>query len=187
MSAMQAEFQYRESGQWAVRNPLACDCRGSGYVLSDLDTFHTCPFHKYDGIVHPEHEGEMFAAIGCEEDGFGPEEQEKYWAAKDASRIEVLRGLYREAREAARSEGHKGDFNAECAGLLHDTAFLSRYSIAADAPVSPAMWVAAAEEIAEDAHTERLADDYEAEGPGITEPWEVAYGPRDSGASNWNW
>lgn len=30
-------------------------------------------------------------------------------------------------------------------------------------------------------------DDYEPEGPGITEPWEVAYGPRDDNPMEVNW
>ncbi len=190
MNGMQSEYRYMESGQWAERNPLTCDCRGSGYVLSDLDTFHECPFHKYDGIVHPESEGEMFAAIGCEEDGFGPAEQEKYWAAKEASRTEVLRKLYATIRKEARDNGYTGDFNSECAGLLHDPEFLTRYGIKTDADVTPAMWVAAADDVAFEQIDE--PDDWydEPEGPGITEPYEVAYGPygpRGSGASNWAW
>jgi hypothetical protein len=40
-------------GDWANVNPSLCGCRGRGWFLSDLDTYHECPIH-YIGQAHPE-------------------------------------------------------------------------------------------------------------------------------------
>ena len=45
MNAMREEFRYLESGQWAEEDPKECPCNGSGWLLSDLDTWHRCPTH----------------------------------------------------------------------------------------------------------------------------------------------
>jgi hypothetical protein len=48
--------QYYESfrqGRWATLKPNECLCHGSGWALSDLDTWHKCPQH-YKGQTHPE-------------------------------------------------------------------------------------------------------------------------------------
>lgn len=42
-----------DSGAWATLNPSVCPCRGSGWMLSDFDTFHKCPAHNV-GQPHPE-------------------------------------------------------------------------------------------------------------------------------------
>lgn len=180
--SLQDEYRYMESGQWAERNPLTCPCRGGGWLLSDLDTWHKCPVHKHEGMGHPEDEGDNEGEMLAE---CTPEERESYYAAKDQPRIEMLRKLYAASRDAARGEGFTGNFKAACVGLLHDAEWLASYKLSADAEITPAMWAAAAEDVADDAHFDKEADEYEPEGPGITEPWECAYGPRDSGASNW--
>lgn len=41
-------------GYWADEDPNVCKCRGSGYALSDVDTWHECPFHYRKGQRHPE-------------------------------------------------------------------------------------------------------------------------------------
>jgi hypothetical protein len=37
---------------WALPNPGTCPCHGSGWLISDFDTFHRCGFHG--GPPHPE-------------------------------------------------------------------------------------------------------------------------------------
>ena len=48
-----------DGGRWATLNPSRCECRGSGWMSSDFDTYHKCPIH-YRGQPHPE--------MDCEED-----------------------------------------------------------------------------------------------------------------------
>lgn len=48
-----------DSGRWAEINPVRCPCRGSGWLLSDFDTFHACPVHG-NGVPHPEDEDMVF-------------------------------------------------------------------------------------------------------------------------------
>lgn len=50
---MMNEYQYYCSGAWAHHNPTDCPCQGTGWLGSDLDTFHQCPIH-YVGQIHPE-------------------------------------------------------------------------------------------------------------------------------------
>jgi hypothetical protein len=37
---------------WVDEDEAACGCRGSGWWLSELDTFHKCPLHAPDA-PHP--------------------------------------------------------------------------------------------------------------------------------------
>lgn len=39
---------------WAIPNPRSCPCNGSGWLLSDFDTWHACGFHG--PAPHPEDE-----------------------------------------------------------------------------------------------------------------------------------
>lgn len=45
-------------GKWASRNPSKCICSG-GWLLSDYDTYHRCPFHG-QGVPHPEEDDAGF-------------------------------------------------------------------------------------------------------------------------------
>jgi len=138
---MQNEFNYMQSGMWAERNPLICPCKGTGWTLSDLDTWHECPVHKH-GRPHPE--VEMLEGDDDE---------------VEVRRLEMYRRLYVDARNAARKAGFTYNFKDACTGLLHDQEFLGRYGIGDDAEITPAMWVAAAEEVAENAHVDRQAEE----------------------------
>ncbi len=40
---------------WAEVNPAKCPCSGSGWLLSDYDTWHRCGLHS-EGVPHPEAE-----------------------------------------------------------------------------------------------------------------------------------
>ena len=44
-------MNFIQSDQWAEED---CPCRGSGYTLSDLKTWHQCPVHYMPGQPHPE-------------------------------------------------------------------------------------------------------------------------------------
>lgn len=44
--------QLNNSFLWADPNPRTCPCRGSGWLLSDFDTWHECHFHGR--TPHPE-------------------------------------------------------------------------------------------------------------------------------------
>lgn len=46
---------------WADENPNICGCRGRGWMLSDLDTWHHCPIHG-KGVPHPLEEETRWAA-----------------------------------------------------------------------------------------------------------------------------
>jgi len=41
------------SGHWARTDASECRCRGNGWALSEVDTWHRCPVH-YNGQPHPE-------------------------------------------------------------------------------------------------------------------------------------
>jgi len=88
-----------------------------------------------------------------------------------------LRTEYGECRDAFRAMSPKGNFKQECLRVLGRTD---------DDCTTPEQWVWAAgivveglaECLGEEAAAHGYDDDDEPEGPGITEPWEVAYGPR---------
>jgi hypothetical protein len=81
-SAMEYEYRQMESGAWAEVNPSKCPCRGNGWLLSDLDTWHKCPLHSA-GCSHPDAE---------ELDGEAPETTSE--AADDARRLTLYRNAY---------------------------------------------------------------------------------------------
>lgn len=74
---------------WCELNPRQCPCNGSGWLLSDYDTWHRCAAHGA-GVPHPEDEETEFDAR--------------------AHRTEMLRKAYEGFRTAARENGFKGNF-----------------------------------------------------------------------------
>ena len=50
--------QLNQWSLWAVPNPRNCPCGGSGWLLSDYDTWHRCGLHG--GTPHPEDEEAEF-------------------------------------------------------------------------------------------------------------------------------
>jgi hypothetical protein len=58
--SLQAYYNAFKRGDWATQDPNACPCRGNGWALSDVDTWHECPIH-YTGQRHPEDEMEEAA------------------------------------------------------------------------------------------------------------------------------
>ena len=44
-----------ELGHWAYPDAAHCACSGGGWVLSNWDTWHCCPYHG-KGVPHPETE-----------------------------------------------------------------------------------------------------------------------------------
>jgi len=54
--SLQAYYQDFCRGFWADPDARECACRGSGYALSDVDTWHKCRYHHVSGQPHPEDE-----------------------------------------------------------------------------------------------------------------------------------
>jgi len=53
---------------WADEDPKKCGCRGSGWSLSNIDTWHSCPIHN-TGQKHPyEQEAEAAAESWWEDE-----------------------------------------------------------------------------------------------------------------------
>lgn len=55
MSELQHYYQNFCANYWAHPDAEICRCKGRGWVLSEVDTWHECPYHK--GQPHPEDEG----------------------------------------------------------------------------------------------------------------------------------
>lgn len=53
-SEAQMHTQAIEAGWSSTEDPETCACRGTGYILSQLDTFHECRIHFVKGQPHPE-------------------------------------------------------------------------------------------------------------------------------------
>lgn len=52
-SELQGYYDSFSQGHWASRNKRKCACRGSGWTLSDVDTWHKCPVHYVEGQHDP--------------------------------------------------------------------------------------------------------------------------------------
>lgn len=48
--SLQSLYNELESGGWSDINPFICECKGSGWLLSDLDTWHKCNTHYSKNI-----------------------------------------------------------------------------------------------------------------------------------------
>ena len=71
------------SGMWATEPKEDCPCRGYGWGLSDVDTWHKCPRHN-NGQPHPEDHEDPNTGDGSSEEE-DPEEAERDaedWAAE---------------------------------------------------------------------------------------------------------
>jgi len=53
MSELQAYYDAFRTGYWATENEGECPCHGSGWALSEVDTWHKCPVH-FRGQLSPE-------------------------------------------------------------------------------------------------------------------------------------
>lgn len=60
MSDLQAYYDNfaTQPSRWCDRDESKCGCKGSGYFLSELDTWHECPAHFVEGQRHPEDDSE---------------------------------------------------------------------------------------------------------------------------------
>lgn len=54
MSELQRYYDSFKTGYWAHPEKDKCRCRGGGYALSEVDTWHECPYHHVPGQPHPE-------------------------------------------------------------------------------------------------------------------------------------
>lgn len=72
MGELQNYYDDFNSGYWAEEDPEHCRCNGSGWALSDLDTWHMCPIH-FKNQIHPEnypyclecYDGDNFPCSEC--------------------------------------------------------------------------------------------------------------------------
>jgi hypothetical protein len=53
MSELEQYYEAVCTGYWADEDPAHCGCKGRGWMLSELDTWHQCPVHGA-GARHPE-------------------------------------------------------------------------------------------------------------------------------------
>ena len=92
---MTYQHAYRElcTGKWADPNPYRCPCRGTGWLVSDYDTYHRCPLHG-GGAPHPEDDETVFDY--------------------NAHRIGMARIYWRLLRHEALTLGFEGDFTEAC-------------------------------------------------------------------------
>jgi len=51
--SLQSYYDAFKSGYWARSDAEVCPCRGCGWALSEVDTWHKCPIH-YAGQPDPE-------------------------------------------------------------------------------------------------------------------------------------
>ena len=54
MSELEHYYNNFRAGSFERRDPDKCGCRGTGYALSQVDTWHKCPVHFTPGQRHPE-------------------------------------------------------------------------------------------------------------------------------------
>ena len=122
---LQAMYNEICQGHWMHFDGAICGCGGSGWFLSDLDTFHECSYHHVAGQPHPED-------YCCE----GYEESNEDQARIKEARTEHLRDAFRTYRQQALDMGLPlADFN----GTLPTDA------------ATPAEWVKAARQVVEQA------------------------------------
>lgn len=105
------------------------------------------------------------AAIDADEDR--REARKANFVGADVAFLDIQRSQFRVARREARKAGFTGDFNKACIATRRVKP--GGY---------PEQWLDAAEKVLADTENANnlCNDDYE--GPGVTEPYEVAYGPR---------
>lgn len=53
MGELQQYYDACVRGMFASEDARECGCRGHGWFLSEVDTWHKCPVH-FDGQRHPE-------------------------------------------------------------------------------------------------------------------------------------
>ena len=53
MSELQQCYDNAKAGWWILEDASECGCRGSGWLLSQVDTLHKCYIHN-DGQPDPE-------------------------------------------------------------------------------------------------------------------------------------
>ena len=63
-------YEAAQMGQWKALDPEECGCGGSGWFLSDLDTWHPCHIHNDCDCCHPE-----YSDGPCMKDWQGPIQQ----------------------------------------------------------------------------------------------------------------
>lgn len=55
VSELQLYYDNFKTGYWADPDPSECLCNGGGWVSSEVDTWHKCPYH-FKNQPHPEYD-----------------------------------------------------------------------------------------------------------------------------------
>lgn len=102
MGILQEYFNEFSQGYWADRDPKRCRCHGSGYALSELDTWHKCPYHHSKDSRHPEddyyddvappclecEDGDKFPPTECSKCGPSIKEEMNTWSDEVREKLE---------------------------------------------------------------------------------------------------
>lgn len=87
------------SANWHNPRPDRCPCRGTGWMISDMDATYRCGIHAYKDQPHPEDDpGEYL----------DPDDHAAWSAEQEKQRLEHFRGLYRDALRLIRGQ-KRGD------------------------------------------------------------------------------
>jgi len=86
-------WQNLNLASWADPNPFACLCRGTGWFLSDFDSWHQCPWHG-ENVPHPEENNQDYDS--------------------EAHRLEMARAAFVYFRDEARAAGFVSNFTFAC-------------------------------------------------------------------------
>ena len=88
MSELQQYFDAFRTGYWVKESAEECPCRGSGWALSEVDTWHKCYVH-FDGQRSPE-DAEFDGFEGSPEGAVAPSPAPAPVASLPASDDEIL-------------------------------------------------------------------------------------------------
>lgn len=62
MSELTNCYEAARVGTWMHPEASRCGCKGKGWFLSEVDTWHSCGFH-FDGQLHPEGGDDYFEPV----------------------------------------------------------------------------------------------------------------------------
>jgi len=106
-------------GTWCEQNPYRCECRGSGWVLSDWDIAYQCCYHgagvpnPYDEDGHDEH-GDFFRWT---KDHLGNKILETFTFDSQQHRLQMARQAYKAFQ--IESKLTPQNFEITCRHLFH--------------------------------------------------------------------
>lgn len=90
-------------GHWQNPDPHLCGCGGSGWLYSDLDTYHWCPYHGV-GVMPPE---------GGSDRAFTADYNKNPWLYEAIHTVNQLRALMRDDNVVSSPNGCGPDYAIE--------------------------------------------------------------------------